>query len=84
VLRIGVGGCSILGRGHRPCAVLVCYRRLFSGGADRGVSGHICVAGVEASYGSWALDACVVVRGPCSAFCGWRGFQQSVLYMSCV
>jgi hypothetical protein len=45
VLRIGVGGCSILGGGHRPCAVLVCCRWLFSGGADRGVSGHICVAG---------------------------------------
>jgi hypothetical protein len=43
VLLIGEGGCSILGGGHRPCAVLVCCRRLFSGGADRGVSGHMSV-----------------------------------------
>jgi hypothetical protein len=33
VLRIGMGGCSTLGGGHRPWAVLVCYRWLFSGGA---------------------------------------------------
>jgi hypothetical protein len=43
VLRIGVGGCSVLGGSHRPCAVLVCCRWLFSGGADRSVSGHISV-----------------------------------------
>jgi hypothetical protein len=43
VLRIGVGGCSTLGGGHRPWAVLVCCRWLFSGGADRSVSGHISV-----------------------------------------
>jgi hypothetical protein len=49
VLRIGVGGCSILGGGHRSCAVLVCFRRLFSGGADRGVSGHISV-GVSETF----------------------------------
>jgi hypothetical protein len=43
VLRIGVGGCSTLGGGHHPWAVLVCCHWLFSGGADRGVSGHIYV-----------------------------------------
>jgi hypothetical protein len=43
VLRMGVGGCSTLGGGHRPWAVLVCCCWLFSGGSDRGVYGHISV-----------------------------------------
>jgi hypothetical protein len=33
VLRIGMGGCSTLGGSHRPWAVLLCCRLLFSGGA---------------------------------------------------